>query len=50
MKKITFSLIFVFGLMGFNIVAVANETQTAQEPSATDQLSLIHISEPTRRS
>jgi len=37
MKKITLSLIFVFGLTGFNIAAIADETQAAQEPSATDQ-------------
>jgi len=37
MKKITFSLIFVFGLMGFNIAAIADETPSAQEPSGTDQ-------------
>ena len=37
MKNITFSLIFVLGLMGFNIAAIADETPIAQQPSATAQ-------------
>ena len=37
MKKIGYSLIVVLVLMGFNIAAIADETQIAQHPSATDQ-------------